>query len=115
MLKEPYKLSFIAAAALECPNLTEGYRLNTEDENITIEKIKTILALAASEKHDCVVLGAFGCGAFNNPPLHIAEIFKNVIEKHFQNVFNIIAFSIIFSEENLKAFENVFNIRAGTV
>jgi len=73
------------------------------------------LALAASENHDCVVLGAFGCGAFSNPPEHVAEIFKNAIEKNFKNVFKIIAFPIIFNEDNLKAFEKVFNMTAITV
>lgn len=73
-----------------------------------MEKIKTILALAAFKNHDCVVLGAFGCGAFNNPPLHVAELFKYVILKYFQNIFEIVAFAIILNIENLNSFEKVF-------
>lgn len=33
---------------------------------------------AAHHGHDSVVLGAFGCGAFANPPKHMAEIFLRV-------------------------------------
>ena len=32
--------------------------------------------------HDCVVFGAMGCGAWNNPPEHVAEIFAEVLAAH---------------------------------
>lgn len=45
-------------------------------ENITINKIKTIFDIAYKNQNDAIVLSAFGCGAFCNPPGHIAELFK---------------------------------------
>ncbi len=30
--------------------------------------------------HDAIVLSAFGCGAFGNPPEHIATLFKEIID-----------------------------------
>jgi uncharacterized protein (TIGR02452 family) len=39
-----------------------------------IPSMQAILDMAASHGHDAVVLGALGCGAFGNPPRHIAEV-----------------------------------------
>lgn len=33
--------------------------------------------------HDSVVLSAFGCGVFGNPPKHIAQLFAEVLRKDF--------------------------------
>ncbi len=44
--------------------------------------------------HDCLVLGAFGCGAYCNPANHIARLFKEAIAT-YRHAFTIIAFAII--------------------
>ena len=45
---------------------------------------------------DSIVLGAFGCGAFHNPPKHIARLFHEVInEKEFKDKYKLIAFAIL--------------------
>jgi uncharacterized protein (TIGR02452 family) len=50
------------------------------------------------EGHDSVVLSAFGCGAFMNPPSHIAELFHDVIEENqYRHKFAYIGFAIIVS------------------
>jgi uncharacterized protein (TIGR02452 family) len=49
------------------------------------------------------VLGAFGCGAFENPPEHMAELFKEVFaEGEFLNRFKVIVFSIIDNHNSRK-------------
>lgn len=61
------------------------------------EMTKRIIAIFNTLKHANVrhvVLGAFGCGAFNNPPDEVANIFKRVINK-FINDFDVIAFAIL--------------------
>ena len=43
-----------------------------------------------------LVLSAFGCGAFANPPAHIAKLFHQVMEEPgFKNAFRLIAFAIL--------------------
>ena len=42
-----------------------------------------------------MILGALGCGAFRNPPKHVAELFKEVInESEFKNIFRRVYFVI---------------------
>lgn len=52
--------------------VSEPYKTGTE------EKIKSILKIGLVNGHDSIVLGAFGCGAFGNPPKHIAALFEKV-------------------------------------
>ena len=45
-------------------------------------------------------MGVFGCGAYSNPPNHMAELFKEVFcEEEFSGKFKIIVFSI-FDDHN---------------
>lgn len=60
----------------------------------TERKMHVILDIALANGHDSVVLSAFGCGAYNNPPRHIAKLFRNVIKK-YEGAFKCIAFAIL--------------------
>lgn len=42
-----------------------------------------MLRIARSNGHDSIVLSAFGCGAFRNPPREIAGIFQEVIASEY--------------------------------
>jgi len=70
-------------------------------------KIATVLTAAAENGHDTLILGAFGCGAFGNPPDHIAELFKQTFAE-FSGTFKEIVFAIPPGDGNLDAFKKVF-------
>ena len=57
-----------------------------------------------------VVLSAFGCGAFRNPPHVVAECYRRVIES-YKSHFDVIAFAIIgkpkFPEKNFLEFKRI--------
>ena len=103
LLNKTFKMSFVTVAALSHPQLIKKDNLfYLIDELIepTKEKIRTILRIAGKYKHDSLVLGAFGCGAFANPPNHIARLFKEVfLESEFFGVFKYVVFSI-FEDHN---------------
>lgn len=58
-------------------------------------RIKNIFEAAIDNHVDVLVLGAFGCGAFKNPPDIVAKAFKEVItENHYKDAFKQIVFAI---------------------
>lgn len=75
---EWFKTDVIAAAA---PQLFRGYEEKRYRELMT-SRIKRILDVAAKEKAEVLILGAFGCGAFRNPPEIVAEIFASLIKNY---------------------------------
>ena len=95
-LKDPMQISILSTAGIYRPKLTETNRLNANDELRLSEKIRTIFRIALLHNHDSMVLGALGCGAFANPPEHVAEIFHKVLdEDEFKNQFDKIVFAIV--------------------
>ena len=69
-------------------------------------RIRCVLEAAASTGFNNIVLGAFGCGAYGNPPREVATIFKQELHSfHFHNV----VFAIIdpVGTGNLKQFRKV--------
>ena len=99
LLKNPFKVSVVTVPAINGPQIdliNRYYRITKELIEPSKEKIRTILRIGAAHNHDCLVLSAFGCGAFRNPPQHIAELFKEVFdEPEFVNQFKLVAFAII--------------------
>ena len=78
---EPY--SFIAAAAINRPRLVQvsrgRKRLEPKSASKTKRKLGAVLSIGLDHGHDAIILSAFGCGAFKNPPEQIAEIFKELL------------------------------------
>ena len=83
----------IAMAAYHNPQL-DGDMLAAKYAVGTRKKIENIFAIAYYQKHDSLVLSAFGCGAFHNPPDHIAKLFDSVINQ-YAGFFESITFAII--------------------
>jgi uncharacterized protein (TIGR02452 family) len=109
------KMSFIA-----CP----AYRLKSPSDfddfikNTTANKIRLMLDIGLKYGHDSIVLGAFGCGAYHNPVISIAELFKKIIyEEKYNYCYKKIVFAIIDdgnaksnnSEGNFSPFSKVFD------
>ena len=64
-----------------------------------IKRAVHILSCAAAKGADTLVLGAFGCGAFQNNPETVAKAYKTVLEI-FPNVFRRIEFAICCPPQN---------------
>jgi len=119
-LENPVPMSFLAVAAYPNPQC-EGQK-SPERKLIPafIEKVKKkirlMLSVGLDQGHDSVVLSAWGCGAFRNPPRHIASLFKEVLmETQLKNRYQHISFAIIDDhnargEGNFKPFLDVFGL-----
>ncbi len=98
-LEKPWKVNFIAVAGVNNPDtvtLQDGREWMTEPMvNATRNKIRTILNIAIDNEIDILVLGAIGCGAFHNPPYHVALLFKEILaEPAYQHAFKKVVFAI---------------------
>lgn len=114
-LQRPFKLDFIACPGLKYPQLVqdsedERKHLSDTDKQTLRQKIRLILQVGAETGHDSLVLGALGCGAWNNPPRDVAAIFKDVLAEN-QGVFKVIVFAILsvteFDTDNYQIFKDV--------
>ena len=76
-------------------------------------RIKNIFEAALDNGVTVLVLGAFGCGAFGNPPEVVAEAFHEVIDGNgYEDCFNKIVFAIkpdSRNNSNFQAFDNEFS------
>lgn len=96
------------APNLNCLPRLDVHRLRKIFEN----RIRNIFAVAESYGVEALVLGAFGCGAFRNPPELVAKAFEHQIyEGDYKNTFREIVFAIgTFNErdqENLHVFRAI--------
>lgn len=117
-LDEPFMVDIITIAALKNPAMKDG-KMDKWSRDVTKNKIKMMLNLGIYWENDAIVLGAFGCGAFANPPEEIAQIFKEVLdEPDYRDKFEKVVFAIIDDHNahkehnprgNLVPFQEVFN------
>lgn len=119
LLEEPVLMSFISVPGMNRPELnSEGMIVDSLVEPIK-NKIRTIFRIGLENGHDALVLGALGCGAFRNPPKHIARLFHEVIEEpEFANQYKLLLFAILEDhnshhshnpEGNFKPFKDEFS------
>lgn len=95
LLDNYYQVAVIYVAGMNRPELDCENRIASHLVEGVKNKIRTILNIAYKNGHDCVVLGALGCGAFQNPPAHVAKLFHEVIESEFKNRFKKICFAVL--------------------
>lgn len=89
-------MSFIAVPGINRPELKDATHLADNMIEGTKNKMRTILRIGLRHGHDSLVLGALGCGAFCNPPSHIARLFHEVFEEpEFKNKYRLISFAIL--------------------
>lgn len=90
---------------MSCPAPVE-----CSDKSVFINRIKCIIGSAHSKGVDTIILGSWGCGAFNNDPRLVATAFKEVLDEY--KLFDTVIFSFKCSEfepsYNYKVFEEVF-------
>ena len=95
LMTHPFKTALVAVAAISHPEVVDD-RISPDLIELTLNKIRTILRIAYKNGHHNLVLSAFGCGAFCNPPQHMSELFKQALEEdEFKNRFNEIVFAIL--------------------
>ena len=114
-----YSIVFLGYAAMRISKAisVKAARI-TDDELLAIheKRFTRILDIALTNNNDVVILGAFGCGAFENNPGVVATAAKNVVEKYI-HAFRVIEFAVYCSprdSNNYDVFSSVFgNMKQG--
>ena len=69
---------------------------DAELEELHIKRMRRILTIAASRGNEVVILGAYGCGAFKNPPAVVARAMRKVVQE-YRHYFRTIEFAVYCS------------------
>mgnify|MGYP002385391915 CR=1 FL=1 len=96
LLAQPYLCSFITAPAVNAgaylkENHSKGEKLQQE----MAARINKVLAIAAEQKTEALILGAWGCGVFQNDSGLIASLFHQALGGAFFGVFPRVVFAIL--------------------
>jgi uncharacterized protein (TIGR02452 family) len=109
-IAKPYTLNCIACAAIRKPKvktLSNGvltYSVASHRKKMET-KIENIFLTAYLNNYDTLVLGALGCGAYENPIMEVTNIFLNTLNK-FRGCFKKVTFAVLSwgSNTNFKLF-----------
>jgi len=108
-MPEPIYADFISAATYRHPPLKDtngGLRINNSNiVNWTLRKMRRIFEVAISNGIQHLVLGAWGCGVYANPPEHIAQLFQQVIGE-YQGLIKSVYFAIPGDLDNIRTHHN---------
>jgi len=97
--KDFQSLPIISVAPIRRPKLDESgkdYSFAQERE-LMMEKMRTVLRIAATSQHSDLCMGAFGVGpGFRNPVGQVASMWRHILfsEAEFQGAFSNIVFAI---------------------
>lgn len=119
LLSEPFSVDIISCAA---PNLRErpSNQYNTGDtikvqisdnELLALheKRARKIFFSAIANGVEILILGAFGCGAFQNDPHIVAQAYKNVLPD-FAHYFHTIEFAIFCNAKNIENYQVFLSI-----
>jgi uncharacterized protein (TIGR02452 family) len=114
LIDKPWSVSMLTCAAVNVgalqKNEPEKLRLV---HGIMQERVRMVLAVAARQKVDALVLGAWGCGVFRNDPEEIAMLFADALERpELKGRFAQVTFAIYNPkggpDKNIAAFQQTF-------
>ena len=115
-----YSVNVLTCAA---PNLRErpSNEMNAGDGDAAVhisgeelqalheKRMRRVLEIAWRKGNEVVILGAFGCGAFRNPPAVVAQAMKTVVQE-YRKSFETIEFAVYCSprdDENYRVFQQI--------
>ena len=73
-------------------------------EELLTARIKRIFEIAVANGNEVLILGAFGCGAFRNPPEIVAKVFNNVMQGYLCH-FDAIEYAVYHTEREVANYE----------
>jgi uncharacterized protein (TIGR02452 family) len=113
LLESPYLASFITAPAVNAGAVKQNEPNSVKLIQPTMAtRLQKLLWVATEHQHKTLVLGAWGCGVFQNSPTMVASLFAEMLGTNgmFHGCFNHIVYAIYDRSENqevLRTFQNI--------
>lgn len=109
LLDTPFRAGFLTSPA---PNAGTIRRQEPDREPeipaALARRAQLVLEVAALHGYRALVLGAWGCGVFQNDPAQVAEAFRGLLAGRFAGVFERVVFGILDRKpETRETFERV--------
>lgn len=107
LLTKPYLVSILTS-----PAVNAGVVKQREPEKIdlireiSIERARKILWIANEKRHQTLILGAWGCGVFQNDSKMIAEMFAELLKNEFKNCFEQVIFAVYDTSSKQRIFQD---------
>ena len=76
----------------------------TELEKLLTVRIRRIFEIAVANGNEVLILGAFGCGAFRNPPQIVAKVFNTEMQNYLC-YFDTIEYAVYHTEREVANYE----------
>lgn len=114
LLETPWSCSLITAAAVNAAAIRQNEpELVGQIDALMARRARKVLAVAALHNIAALVLGAWGCGVFQNDPQRVAAIFRDLLRGEFAGAFARVNFAVLDREANaptLEAFAGAFEV-----
>jgi uncharacterized protein (TIGR02452 family) len=95
LLRTPYAATFLTSPAVNAGALRQNEPQKADlIAPINRMRARKLLWIANREAHQPLILGAWGCGVFQNDPAEIAEMFKDLLAGEFENCFRRVIMAI---------------------
>lgn len=98
LLDEPYLCGFVTS-----PAVNAGVVGGNSEDSIREEmrdRVEKVLAIMAGHENDAAVLGAWGCGVFQNDPNMVADLFAKALRGRFSGAFAKVVFAVLDSSDD---------------
>lgn len=106
-LSDPFYVSMLAMPGIKHPILTSDNKFSDKDYYSMCQIIENIFKISILMKHDVLILGSIGCGAYGCPPEEVAKIF-NIYLKKYNGFFTTVIFAILSkSDDNFDIFNKL--------
>ncbi|MGD1848434.1 MAG: TIGR02452 family protein [Salibacteraceae bacterium] len=104
LVEQPLTCAFLTAPAVNASVVRPRTPARLpEIETVMKRRIEKVLAIALHHGHRSIVLGAWGCGVFQNNPADVARYFNEVIHLGYRNQFHQIVFAVYSKKEAIAA------------
>ncbi len=110
---EPVKASVLTMPAVNMGQVVRKGEDVHEAERVMRRRMKLVLAVFADQGAANLVLGAYGCGVFQNDPEKVAQWWKEILEEGFEGCFLSVFYAVYDRSKGqkcLEAFERVFDL-----